>query len=170
VGKHAGPRDQIFPDRWEAFVAPMPPEERTHLIDAYRRRLNHPDPAIHRPVAVAWATWEASTDALPPRPDVVATFAAPHYAVTFARIENHYFVNKGFFEEGQLIRDVHLLRDIPEVIVQGRYDNICTPPVTAWDLHRVWPEARFVMVPAAGNAYDVPGILSALIDATDRFA
>ncbi len=146
-----------------------PESERGNLIHAYHRRLGDPDPAVHGPAAVAWATWEASSITLLRRPDVVATFADPHYAIAFARIENHYFVNEGFFEQGQLIHDAPRLRDIPGVIVQGRYD-ICTPPVTAWDLHRAWPEAELVMVPDAGHAYDEPGILSALIEATDRFA
>jgi proline iminopeptidase len=161
--------EQLFPDLWESFLAPIPEAERGRLIDAYHARLNDPDPDIHGPAAVAWATWEASTITLLPRPDVVATFAAPHYAIAFARIENHYFVNHGFMEDGQLIRDAGRLADIPAVIVQGRYD-ICTPPVTAWDLHRAWPEAQFVMVPDSGHAFDEPGILSALIEATDRFA
>lgn len=161
--------NQLYPDLWESFLEPIPVDERDNLIEAYHRRLNDPDPAVHGPAAIAWSTWEASTITLLPRPDVVATFAAPHYAVAFARIENHYFVNRGFFDEGQLIRDAHILRDIPAVIVQGRYD-ICTPPVTAWDLHRAWPEADFVMVPDAGHAFDEPGILTAVLDATDRFA
>ena len=161
--------NQLFPDLWESFLEPIPVAERGNLIDAYRRRLNDPDPAVHEPAAVAWSTWEASTITLLSRPDVVATFAAPRYAVAFARIENHYFVHHGFFDEGQLIRDAHLLAGIPAVIVQGRYD-ICTPPITAWDLHRAWPEADFVMVPDAGHSYDEPGILTALIEATDRFA
>jgi proline iminopeptidase len=161
--------EQLFPDLWESFVAPIPLEERGSMIQAYHRRLNDPDPAVHGPAAVAWATWEASTITLLKSPDVVATFAAPHYAIAFARIENHYFVNEGFFDEGQLIRDVDRIKNIPAVIVQGRYD-ICTPPVTAWDLHRAWPEAQLVIVPDAGHSYDEPGILSALIEATDAFA
>jgi proline iminopeptidase len=99
----------------------------------------------------------------------VSTFADPRYALAFARIENHYFINRGFFDDGQLIRDAGVLADIPGVIIQGRYD-ICTPVVTAWDLHRAWPEADFVMVPDAGHAFDEPGTLSALIEATDRFS
>jgi proline iminopeptidase len=161
--------NQLFPELCESVLAPIPADERGELIHAYQRRLSDPDPAVHGPAAVAWATWEASTITLLPRPDVVATFADPHYATAFARIENHYFVNEGFFEEGQLIRDAPTLKAIPGVIVQGRYD-ICTPPVTAWDLHRAWPEAEFVMVPDAGHSYDEPGILTALIEATDKFA
>jgi proline iminopeptidase len=164
-----GGANQLFPDLWESFLAPIPVDERGDLIRAYHRRLTDADPAVHEPAAVAWSTWEASTITLLLRPDVVASFADPHYATAFARIENHYFVNEGFFEEGQLIRDASRLKDIPGVIVQGRYDA-CTPPVTAWDLHRAWPEAELVMVPDAGHAYDEPGILTALIEATDRFA
>ena len=161
--------EQIFPDLWESFVAQVAPDDRHDMIGAYHRLLNDPDPAVHEPAAVAWSRWESSTITLLSRPDVVATFTAPRYAVAFARIENHFFVNGGWFEPGQLIRDAHLLHDIPAVIVQGRYD-ICTPPVTAWDLHRAWPEADLVIVPDAGHAYDEPGILDAVITATDRFA
>ena len=166
---YEGGAGAVFPDAWEGFLAPVPPEERNMLIEAYARLLNDPDPAIHGPAAVAWSVWEASTITLLPTPNVVSAFSDPRYALAFARIENHYFVNRGFFDDGQLIRDAPMLRDIPGVIIQGRYD-ICTPAVTAWDLHRAWPEARFVMVPDAGHAFDEPGILFALIDATDRFA
>ena len=166
---YEGPAGQIFPDVWEQYAAQVPVDERGSFIRAYHRLLNDPDPAVHLPAAVAWATWEASAITLLPQPSTVADFADPHFALAFARIENHYFVNKGWMDDGQLIANAGLLRDIPAVIVQGRYD-ICTPPVTAWDLHRAWPEAEFVMVPDAGHAFDEPGILSALIEATDRFA
>ena len=159
----------LFPDTWEAFLAPVAEHERGALIQAYHRLLNDPDPAVHGPAAVAWSTWEASGITLLPRPELVASFAEPTYALAFARIENHYFVHQGWFEEGQLIRNAVRLRDIPAVIVQGRYD-VCTPPMTAWDLHRVWPEAEFVMVPDAGHAFDEPGILAALLAATERFS
>jgi proline iminopeptidase len=92
----------------------------------------------------------------------------PRKAVAFARIENHYFLHGGWFEPGQLIAGVDRIRHIPAVIVQGRYD-MCTPPMTAWDLHRAWPEAEFHMIGDAGHAFDEPGILDALIRATDRF-
>ncbi|UAJ78986.1 prolyl aminopeptidase [Leifsonia sp. ZF2019] len=159
----------LYPDLWEGFLEPVPVEERGHLIRAYARLLADPDPAVHGPAAVAWSRWESSTITLRPRPELVATFTEPEYAVAFARIENHFFTHGGWFEDGQLIRDAHLLADIPGVIVQGRYD-VCTPPMTAWDLHRAWPEAELRMIPDAGHAYDEPGILDALIEATDRFA
>ena len=166
---YEGPAGNLFPEVWAQFVAQVPDAVPGEYRAAYHERLFNPDPAVHTPAAIAWATWEASAITLLPRPDVVATFAEPKYAVAFARIENHFFKNLGWFEENQLIRDAHLLRDIPTVIVQGRYD-VCTPPVTAWELSRELPEAEFVMVPDAGHAFDEPGILSALIEATDRFA
>ncbi|MCU1571220.1 MAG: prolyl aminopeptidase [Naasia sp.] len=159
----------LFPDLWQGFLEPVPEERRDAMISAYSGLLADEDPLVHGPAAVAWATWEASTITLLPRPDVVAQFAEPRYALAFARIENHYFANRGWFEEGQLIRDATRLRHIPGVIVQGRYD-VCTPPMTAWDLSIAWPEAELRMIPDAGHAYDEPGILDALIDATDRFA
>ena len=159
----------ILPDNWEGFVAPVPEAERGALIQAYHRLLNDPDPAVHGPAGVAWSTWEASAITLLPRPELVARFAEPDYALAFARIENHYFVNEGWFEPGQLIRDAHILRDIPGVIVHGRYD-LCTPVYNAWDLHREWPEAELHIIPDAGHAFDEPGILDALITATDGFA
>jgi proline iminopeptidase len=166
---YEGPAGQVFPEVWEQYEAQIPLAERGNFIEAYYRRLNDPDPAVHEPAAVAWATWESSAITLLPNPEVVQTFTDPHFALAFARIENHYFMNKGWMEDGQLIARAHLLRGIPTVIVQGRYD-MCTPPVTAWDLHRALPEAEFVMIPDAGHSFDEPGILSALIEATDRFA
>ncbi|KRC47321.1 proline iminopeptidase [Leifsonia sp. Root227] len=159
----------LFPDLWEGFVEPVPVAERGRLIRAYSRLLNDPDPAVHVPAGVAWSRWESSTITLLPRPEVVASFTEQQYAVAFARIENHYFMNGGWFEEEQLIRDAPKLAGIPAVIVQGRYDA-CTPAMTAWDLHRAWPEAEFRLIPDAGHAFDEPGILDALIEATDRFA
>lgn len=166
---YEGPAGQLFPEVWSQFVAQVPDAVPGGYRAAYHERLFNPDPAVHTPAAVAWATWEASAITLLPRPDVVATFAEPKHAVAFARIENHYFQNQGWFEDRQLLRDAHMLRDIPTVIVQGRYD-VCTPPVTAWELSRELPDAQFTIVPDAGHAFDEPGILSALIEATDRFA
>ena len=159
----------LFPDKWERFVAPIPPEERDDMIGAYRRRLVSEDRATRAEAALAWATWEGETITLLPDPSVSDAFYDEDYAVAFARIENHYFVHAGWLEDGQLIRDAHKLRQIPAVIVQGRYDIAC-PPQTAWDLHRAWPEAEFHMVEGAGHALSQPGILHHLVEATDRFA
>lgn len=159
----------MFPDKWERFLEPIPEEERGDLMAAYRRRLIHEDPAIRQEAAKAWSLWEGETITLLPDQNYSDQFGDGHYALAFARIENHYFVNEGFFEEGQLIRDAHKLKDIPAVIIQGRYD-VATPAKTAWDLHKAWPEARFIMVPDAGHAATEPGIAHHLVEATDAFA
>lgn len=159
----------LFPDKWERFLAPIPPAERDDLMAAYRRRLTGDDIEGRIAAAKAWSQWEGETITLLPEPEVSNAFYDDHYALGFARIENHYFVHGGWLEDGQLIRDAGKLRDIPAVIVQGRYDIAC-PAVTAWDLHRAWPEAEFVMVEGAGHAFSQPGILHHLIMATDRFA
>lgn len=159
----------LFPDKWERFLAPIPAEERDDLIRAYHRRLTHPDPAVRLEAARAWSVWEGETITLLPDAGLSQHYAADEFALAFARIENHYFLHHGFLEPDQLLRDVGRIRAIPAVIVQGRYD-IATPMVTAWDLHRAWPEAEFVIVPDAGHAVTEPGILHHLIEATDRFA
>ena len=159
----------LFPDKWERFVAPIPPEERHDMMAAYRRRLISPDRDIRLGAAREWARWEGETITLLPDPQVSDTFYGEEYALAFARIENHYFVHAGWMDDGQLIRDAGKLRDIPSVIVQGRYD-VCCPPQTAWDLHQAWPEAEFIMVEGQGHALSQPGILHHLIETTDRFA
>lgn len=162
---------QLFPDVWEEYLSVIPEAERSDLVAAYHRRLFDADPAVHTPVGVAWTVWEHSTIRL--IPDTAAIAAArtdTAMAVAFARIENHYFSNGGWMEDGQLIRDAaEKLTGIPGVIVQGRYDT-CTPATTAWDLHRAWPEAAFEMIPDAGHAASEPGIVDALVRATDSFA
>jgi len=159
----------LFPDKWEHFVAPIPEAERGDLMAAYRKRLAGDDVEAQLRCATAWAKWEGETITLLPDPSVSDSFYDPQYALAFARIENHYFVHAGWMDDGQLIRDVHQIRHIPAVIVQGRYDTAC-PAQTAWDLHRAWPEAEFHMVEGAGHAFSQPGILHHLIEATDRFA
>ncbi|MBZ4487400.1 prolyl aminopeptidase [Microbacterium sp. cx-55] len=166
---YEGGASAIFPDLWEDYLAAIPVLERNHLIDAYHRRLFDPDPAVHRPAALAWTRWEASTLTLRPDPDLVASMTDADAATAFARIENHYFVNAGWFREGQLIDEVDRIRHIPAVIVQGRYD-VCTPIMTAWDLHRAWPEAELAVIDDASHSATEPGIAAALRAATDRFA
>jgi proline iminopeptidase len=161
----------LFPDAWEGYLAPIPEAERDDLPGAYHRRLFDPDPAVHVPAGVAWTVWENSTIRLIPDEEGIAAARSDEAAaVAFARIENHYFTHGGWMEDGQLIRDASArLGGIPGVIVQGRYDA-CTPPRTAWDLHRAWPEAELRMIPDAGHASSEPGIVDALVRATDSFA
>jgi proline iminopeptidase len=158
----------LFPDKWERFLEPIPLGERQDLIAAYHKRLTHPDPAVRLTAARAWSLWEGETVTLLPDPRLSATHGQDAFALAFARIENHYFVHGGWLEEGQLIRDAHRLRSIPGVIIQGRYD-VATPPWTAWELHKAWPEAEFNLVEGAGHAFSELGIRHLLLEATDRF-
>ncbi|MBK6921035.1 MAG: prolyl aminopeptidase [Deltaproteobacteria bacterium] len=159
----------IFPDAWEKYLAAIPSDERGDLIAAYHKRLTAADPGVRLAAARAWSVWEASTSFLYPSEDFITHAGEDAFATAFARIECHYFVNGGFFEvEDQLLRDVERIRSIPSVIVQGRYDVVC-PMMSAWDLHRAWPEARFDIVPDAGHSAYEPGIVHALVEATDRF-
>ena len=158
----------MFPDKWERFIAQIPEAERGDLMAAYRKRLISEDKAVRIAAAKAWSLWEGETITLLPDPATSAPFGGDEFALAFARIENHYFVHGGWVEEGQLIREAGKLADIPGVIVQGRYDMAC-PPVTAWELHKAWPQAEFHLIENAGHAYSEPGILDRLIKATDKF-
>jgi proline iminopeptidase len=161
---------EIYPDRWESYLEPIPPAERADLLHAYHRRFTGSDPAVALTAARAWSVWEGATSHLYESENTVSRFGADQFALALARIEAHYFVNGGFLETpDQLLRDVHRLRRVPGVIVQGRYDVVC-PMVSAWELHRAWPEADFRLVPDAGHSAFEPGITHELITATDRFA
>lgn len=159
----------LFPDKWERFLHPIPADERGDLIAAYRRRLTGSDEQAMREAALAWSLWEGGTLTLRPAPEITAQHADMDYALAFARIENHYFTHSAWLEDGQVLRNVGRIRHLPCTIVQGRYD-VATPMRTAWDLHRAWPEAEFRLVEQAGHAATEPGILDALVRATDRFA
>lgn len=159
----------LFPDKWEDYVAPIPEAERDDLVTAYRRRLTGDDEDEKLRCALAWANWEHGTISLLPTATPALSFNDKDAVLSFSRIENHYFTHAGFMEEGQLIRDAHLLADIPTVIIQGRYDS-CTPTKTAWDLYKAMPHAEFHLIPDAGHAFNEPGILAALLKATDQFA
>ena len=160
----------IFPDAWEHYLAPIPAAERHDLVAAYYQRLTSADPQVRQQAARAWAIWEASTSYLIQNPQTIERFSNDEFADAFARIECHYFINGGFFEPAdRLLQNVDAIRHIPAVIVQGRYDVVC-PMASAWELHRAWPEAELVIVPEAGHSATEPGILNALVAATDKFA
>ncbi len=160
---------EMFPDKWERFQAPIPPDERHDMMAAYRRRLTGEDRTIQLEAARAWSLWEGETITLLPEPATSDKFGQDDFALAFARIENHFFVHSGWLEEGQLVRDAWKLADIPGVIVHGRYDMPC-PLRYAWELHKAWPQAEFHIVEGAGHAFSEPGILDRLIAATDKFA
>jgi proline iminopeptidase len=160
----------LFPDLWEQYVAPIPPRERRDMMRAYYRRLTSRSAKQRAAAATAWSVWEGATSFLRASASYVAKFGDPDYAAAFARIECHYFVNRGFLgRDDQLLRGVRRIRHIPAVIVQGRYDVVC-PMRSAWALHRAWPEAELRVVPDAGHSAFEKGIVSELVAATDRYA
>jgi proline iminopeptidase len=160
----------IYPDAWEQFLAPIPEAERADLIGAYYKRLTGDDEKVKLACAKAWSIWEGGTVSLFPSEERIASFGGDAFAIAFARIEAHYFANGGFFErDDQILAGIDRVRAIPAVIVQGRYD-VVTPMKSAWELHKAWPQAQFIVVQDAGHAASEPGIIDALVRATDRFA
>jgi proline iminopeptidase len=159
----------FFPEKFAILQSPLSESDCKNMISSYNRLLTGDDEAARLEAARIWSVWEGETTTLLPNAANAAHFDDPYFALAFARIENHYFINKGWMEEGQLIRDAVRLQGIPGVMVQGRYDMAC-PPVTAYDLSRIWTEGQLIMVEDAGHAYNEPGILHHLIEATDRFA
>jgi len=158
----------IFPDLWEDYLAPIPLAERGDMVGAYYRRLTDPDPEVQLTAARAWSTWEGATSRLLIDENTRKRFGSNNFALAFARIECHYFINRGFLAtDNYLLEQIDRIRHLPGVIVQGRYDIIC-PARSAWDLHRAWPEADLNMVPDAGHSAYEPGIIHHLVEATDR--
>jgi proline iminopeptidase len=160
---------EMFPEKWERFQAPIAPADRGDMMRAYHRLLTGADEARKIEAAKAWSLWEGETITLLPEPSTSDKFGEDRFALAFARIENHFFVNAGWLKEGQLLRDAVKLRGIPGTIVHGRYDMPC-PARYAWALSKVWTDADFHLIEGAGHAYTEPGILDRLLEATDRFA
>ncbi|SDD29442.1 prolyl aminopeptidase Serine peptidase. MEROPS family S33 [Sphingomonas sp. YR710] len=160
---------EMFPDKYEAFQAPIPEAERGAMMAAYRKLLTGDDRNTQIEAAKAWSLWEGETITLLPSPGLTTAHGDDHFALAFARIENHYFVHDCWLEPEQLLRNAGRLRGIPGTIVHGRYDMPC-PARYAWALHKAWPDADFHLIEGAGHAYSEPGILDQLIRATDRFA
>ena len=159
----------LFPDVWEEYVKVIPEAERKDMVSAYHRRLTSDREAERLDAARAWSIWEGSTSKLFFDDDLINKSGEAEFALAFARIECHYFVNNAFFgTDNYLIENIDKIRHLPAVIVQGRYDVVC-PMMSAWELHRAWPEADFHVIPDAGHSATEPGIISALVDATDHF-
>lgn len=161
--------NRLFPDLWEHFLAPIPAAERDDMVNAYYRRLTGSNELERLRAAKAWSVWEGSTLTLESNASVVEHFAEAKMALSLARIECHYFVNHCFMEPDQLLRDAARLSGIPGVIVHGRYDVVC-PLDNAWALHQAWPDAELRIVTPAGHAASEPGIVDALVTATQSFA
>ena len=160
----------LYPDAWETYLAYIPEPERGDMLSAYYRRLTSGDAVERLAAAKVWSKWEGATSKLLPDAAFTAHYEENEFAVAFARIEAHYFVNKGFLQsDAQLLENATRIRHIPAVIVQGRYDVVC-PMQSAWALHRVWPEAELVITPDSGHSAFDPPNSRALVAATDKFA
>ncbi len=159
----------LFPEAWDRFVRILSSSERKNIMHAYKKRLASKDKKTRIEAARAWSDWEGETLCLIPKGEYKIDESRDEFALAFASIENHYFINNGFMKDGQLIRNAKKLTGIPGIIIQGRYDVVC-PPTTAWELHKNWPSSKFVIVPNAGHAYNELGTLDATIRATDELA
>jgi proline iminopeptidase len=164
---YGGGAAHLFPDAWARFVSPVPAESRGDILAAYHRLVFSADPAVSLSAALAWSEWEGAT--VSTQANNGTGYSEEKFAVSFARIALHYFVNGGWLDDGQLIRDAGKLADIPGVIINGRYDLV-TPPVTAYDLARAWPGSEAVVLNFAGHAVADPGVAEQLLVATDKFA
>jgi proline iminopeptidase len=161
---------QMFPEDYADFVAPIPERERGDLLGAYHRRLTGDDPQLRLRLAKTWARWEAATSYLAPSPRLIRSLTADAAALALARLETHYFVNRGFLQcDDQILKNIARVHEIPAAIVQGRHDVVC-PPRAAWELSRAWPAAQLQIVADAGHSAFEPGNVDALVRATDHFA
>ena len=160
---------EIYPEAWQGFLKEIPKEKRTNLIESYREIFGSEDEEKKLSAAKAWSKWEASTSFINHNPEAVKESINSQFALAFALIENHYFVNKGFLEnENQLLNNIEKIRHIPAVIIQGRYDVVC-PPTTAYELHQRWPEAELKIAPFSGHSAFEEEITHLLIEATNKF-
>ena len=160
----------IYPEAWQHFLEPIDINDRDDLMSAYHKIFLGDDEEKKLNAAIAWSKWEGSTSSLSYRPDMAESFSEPKFALAFALIENHYFVNKGFLDhENQLIESgIDIIRSIPTVIVQGRYDMVC-PMTTAWELSQNWPEAELIVAPSSGHTAFEKEITHELVRATNNF-
>ena len=160
---------EMYPEAWQGFLKEIPENERDNLIEAYRKIFYGDDEEKKLSAAKAWSKWEASCSFINYNPDAVKDSLNAEFALAFALIENHYFVNKGFLDnENQLLENIDIIRNIPAVIIQGRYDVVC-PPTTAYELHSKWPESELVIAPFSGHSAFEKEITHELIKATNKF-
>ena len=159
---------EIYPDVWESYQNHIPENERHDFITAYYKRLTHENADIRLAAAKVWSKWEAATSKLFVDVKAIDDFDDPTYALQFARIECHYFINNAFFKTNNwILENIGKIRHIPTDIIQGRYDVVC-PARSAWDLHQAWPEAKFQIIQDAGHAASEPGTKAALVRAAQN--
>ena len=160
---------EMYPEAWQGFLKEIPENERDNLIEAYRKIFYGKNKEKQLSAAKAWSKWEASCSFINHNPDAVKESINAEFALAFALIENHYFVNKGFLEnENQLLDNIDIIRNIPTIIIQGRYDVVC-PPTTGYELHSKWPESELVIAPFSGHSAFEREITHELIKATNKF-
>ncbi|MFA4993965.1 MAG: prolyl aminopeptidase [Bdellovibrionales bacterium] len=159
----------LFPEAWDRFIGILSRAEQKDIMKSYRKRLASKKRATRIEAARAWSDWEGDAMCLIPKGEYTIDKSRDKFALAFAAIENHYFLNAGFMKEGALIKGAKKLKNIPGIIIQGRYDAVC-PATTAWELHKNWPSSQWVMVEVAAHVYNDPGILDATVRATDSFA
>ena len=160
---------RIFPEAWSGFLDIIDEDKRDNLMSSYHEIFKSDNKEKRLKAAIAWSKWEAATSSLTYKPSLIEEFSNPEFALAFALIENHYFMNKGWFKtENQIIESIDIIRSIPAVIVQGRYDVVC-PMKTAWELSEAWPEAELIVAPGSGHTAFEKEITHALISATDKF-
>ncbi|MGW2546563.1 prolyl aminopeptidase [Kitasatospora sp. NPDC001574] len=160
---------RLLPGPWETFRDALPPEDRGgDLVSAYSRLLNSPDEAVRRKAANDWATWEDAVISHESLGTPNAYSDRPTDALmAFTRITAHYFSHQGFLEDGQLLRDAHLLAGIPGALIHGKLDLGC-PLDTPWSLARAWPDATLTVIDEAGHT-GTPVMRRAVLDALERF-
>jgi len=158
---------QFFPDYWADYIAPIPYAERDDMLGAYHKRLHGNNEIARMGAAKAWSNWEGRTLSLAPSHNIIEHFSDPHTALSVACLESHYFVNRCFLEENQLLNNASRIQDIPGYIINGRYDMVCQLK-NAYDLHDAWPLADLYVVQEAGHAASEPGIICALIKASNE--
>lgn len=161
--------NRIFPDHWQHFIHPIPETEQADLLAAHYQRLTGDDDIARMASAKAWSVWEGRCSTLLPKQSVIDFFSNPHIALSLARIETHFFKNNSFLKPNQILKNAGKLKDIPGIIIQGRYDIVC-PMESAWKLNQAWPGSVLEIIPDAGHAAFEKGIINALILATDDFA
>jgi len=161
--------NKIFPDFWEKFIEPVKTENTDNILASYHKILNQQNEVRQLAAAKAWSIWEASCSNLQTSTSVIKHFGQTHTALSLAKIETHYFINNSFLRENQILDDMHLIQHIPSILVHGRYDMVC-PIESAFELHQAWPESRLEIISAAGHSAKEPGIIDALIQASDELA
>jgi proline iminopeptidase len=160
---------EVFPEYFAEFLALVPHDERHDMMGAYQRMFYSDDESVRNAALKSWSVWEGRCSKHDPDPDFVKRYEEPDFAGAFSFIEMHYFVNRCWLEQDQLLRNVPKIQHIPCVIVHGRYDMVC-PITNAWSLHKAWPQSKLLILPDAGHSAGEVATTRALVEATDAFA